>query len=91
MNIVTTYKTNANGASQIVAKGHGRQVTTPYDPALSSDRNHGNAAGNFFNKQAANIVADPVDLPAIRARLAANIERVQHTTNDSGTKHTFIL
>ena len=43
--IITKYKTNANGTGQILAKGGGKQRTTEYNPAESSDRNHGNAAG----------------------------------------------
>lgn len=45
--IVTRYQTNAQGASQILAKGAGKQRTIGFDPALSSDRNHGNAAGTL--------------------------------------------
>lgn len=46
--IRTSYVTlPTSGASRIVAKGGGRQKTITYDPALSSDRNHGNAAGEL--------------------------------------------
>ena len=47
MNIIirTQYRTNANGASQILAKGGGKQRTVGYRPEWSSDRNHGYAAG----------------------------------------------
>jgi hypothetical protein len=45
--IRTAYTTNASGASRIVAKGAGKQRTIPFDPAVSSDRNHGNAAGEL--------------------------------------------
>lgn len=45
--IRTAYTTTATGASRIVAKGGGKQRTIPFDPAVSSDRNHGNAAGTL--------------------------------------------
>ena len=45
--IRTQYKTNANGGSQILAKGAGKQRTVGYDPSRSSDWNHGNAAGTL--------------------------------------------
>lgn len=47
MRIVTTYKTNANGRAQILAKGNGKQKTVSYDHAQSMDWNHGNAAGTL--------------------------------------------
>lgn len=47
MKIVTTYKTNANGRSQILAKGAGRQRTINFEDADSFPRNHGNAAGEL--------------------------------------------
>lgn len=49
--IRTSYKSNASGTGQILAtvdgiEGHKRrQRTTAYDPAKSSDWNHGTAAG----------------------------------------------
>ena len=45
--IVTRYQTNAQGRGQILAKANGRQRTVNFDPALSSDRNHGLAAGTL--------------------------------------------
>lgn len=45
MRITTTYKSNASGTGQIVAKGGGKQRTVNYDPALSKAANHGAAAG----------------------------------------------
>lgn len=45
MNITTTYKTNHNGRSQILAKGGGKQRTISFDAARSFDYNHGAAAG----------------------------------------------
>lgn len=44
--IRTAYTTHpTTGASRIVAKGAGKQRTVPFDPSVSSDRNHGLAAG----------------------------------------------
>jgi hypothetical protein len=45
--IRTQYKANHNGTGQIVAKGGGRQRTVQYADALSSDANHGAAAGEL--------------------------------------------
>lgn len=47
MIIRTAYKTNAKGTSQITAKGGGHQRTVPFNPAWSTARNHGNAAGTL--------------------------------------------
>lgn len=50
MNVIirTTYNTHpASGASRITAKGGGKQRTIQFDPAKSSDRNHGEAAGTL--------------------------------------------
>jgi hypothetical protein len=45
MNITTTYKTNASGTGQIVARGlGGKQKTTTFDHSRSVDANHGIAA-----------------------------------------------
>jgi len=43
MRITTTYKTNATGAGQIVAKGGGKQRTAPYDHSRSVRQNHRHA------------------------------------------------
>lgn len=46
--IRTAYNTHpTSGASRITAKGGGRQRTIQFDPAKSSDRNHGEAAGTL--------------------------------------------
>jgi hypothetical protein len=45
--IRTKYTTTATGAGRILAKGGGRQKTINYDQSISSDRNHGNAAGEL--------------------------------------------
>lgn len=47
MRITTTYKTNAKGTGQILARGNGKQRTVAYDQALSSRANHGSAAGTL--------------------------------------------
>jgi hypothetical protein len=43
MNITTTQKSNAAGATKITAVGGGRQKTVSYDHSLSNDQNHGAA------------------------------------------------
>lgn len=49
MNITTTQKSNAQGRTQIVARGiGGRQKTTNYDHSKSLDANHGIAAANLI-------------------------------------------
>lgn len=45
MRITTTYKHNAHGRPQILAKGGGRQKTTDVDLSKSDAANHGAAAG----------------------------------------------
>lgn len=46
--IRTAYHTHpTTGASRITAKGGGKQRTIPFDPAKSTDRNHGEAAGTL--------------------------------------------
>lgn len=46
--IRTAYNSHpTTGASRITAKGAGKQRTVPFDPAKSSDWNHGNAAGTL--------------------------------------------
>lgn len=42
--VTTTYKTNAKGTGQIVAKGAGRQKTLNYNHEKSISQNHGAAA-----------------------------------------------
>jgi hypothetical protein len=90
MNITTTYKTNDNGRSQIVAKANGKQRTVSFDPSKSSDWNHGNAAGVLilaldaknefpFNRRADGLVR------------SIDHNEVTHTANDGGTVHRFVL
>lgn len=45
--IRTSYKSNANGTGQIVAKCGGKQRTVNLDLSKSNDWNHGNAAGTL--------------------------------------------
>lgn len=47
MYVIRTEYKNVNGAGKIVAKCNGKQRTIGYDPAMSSDRNHGTAAGTL--------------------------------------------
>lgn len=50
MTIHTTYKTNAKGAGQIVAKGGKRQATVNYDHGKSVKGNHEAAMRNLVRK-----------------------------------------
>ena len=79
MNITTTYKTNAAGTGQILAKSGGKQKTVSYDQTKSSAWNHGTAAGAF-------LLAKDNDDPLLLAG-----ENWTHDSNDSGTVHKFSL
>jgi hypothetical protein len=45
--IIRTEYRNVNGTPKVTARGAGRQKTIPFDLAVSSERNHGNAAGEL--------------------------------------------
>ncbi len=48
--ITTSYHTNpATGAGKVVAKGHGRQRTLPYDHDKGQDGSHGAVVGTLLN------------------------------------------
>lgn len=47
--ITTTYRTDASGKGKVTAKGHGKQRTVSYDPAVDPDTNHGAALGLLLN------------------------------------------
>ena len=47
MRIRTKYKTNAQGRGQVIARNGEHQRTITFDPARSSDYNHGAAAGTL--------------------------------------------
>lgn len=49
LTITTTYRADASGKGRVTAKGHGKQRTVSYDPAVSSDANHGAALGSLLN------------------------------------------
>lgn len=89
MIIRTSYKTNANGRGQILAKGGGKQRTVSVDLSKSSDWNHGNAAGTLIVAlTASNMPGSTADeIHAELARIAAL--PIGHDSNDSGTKHGF--
>lgn len=76
--IRTQYKTNNNGTGQILAKGGGKQRTVAFDPALSSDRNHGLAAGTL-----ALVLFQGLTSRRIAAKTAS------HDQSDDGTRHGF--
>jgi len=87
MNITTTYKTNANGRGQVIAKatikGKTRQKTTNFDQAKSTQRNHGEAAGNLLLANAYDTITGGLSRDAL--------DKATHDSNDSGTVHTFNL
>ena len=82
MFIVRTSYTNVNGTGKIVAKGHGKQRTVNYNPAMSSEWNHGAAAGTLLN-----VLLSPEQQAKVRH--PSGHQRVEHDSNDSGTKHGF--
>lgn len=45
----TTYKTNASGRGQILAKANGKQRTVSYDDARTADYNHAAGAAALAN------------------------------------------
>lgn len=80
----TTYSTHpTTGAGRIVAKCDGKQLTTPYDPAKSSDWNHGAAAGNLLTSGK----FDGLLISLTAERIAA----MEHDSNESGSKHGFAV
>lgn len=88
MKIRTKYQTNAQGRSQILAKGGGKQRTTTYDPSKSSDWNHGNGAGSL----AIALVAS--ELPGTASELHQRFADVaaqdwQHESSEDGVTHVF--
>lgn len=50
LTIITTYKKNAKGAGQIVARSGNKQKTVPYDHERSAAYNHGAAAAALGNR-----------------------------------------
>ena len=45
---ITATKTNVNGTPKVVAKGHGKQRTLPWDLSKSADFNYGAAVGTLL-------------------------------------------
>lgn len=90
--ITTSYHTvERTGAGRITAKGGGKQRTVSVDLSKSSDWNHGNAAGTLIVAlTASNMPGSTADeIHAELARIAAL--PIDHDSNDSGTKHKFVL
>lgn len=78
MKIVTVHAHNpVTGAPKVVAKGMGKQKTTPWDLSKSVDWNHGNAAAEFILAKVDQIFTHSL------------IDTITHTSNDAGTIHTF--
>jgi hypothetical protein len=71
LTIVTTYKTNAAGKGQVIAKGENKQRTVTYDQSKSIEWNHGAAAGTL-----ANVLLSPVQQAKVRHPSGA--QRVKH-------------
>jgi hypothetical protein len=47
--ITTKHVSNASGRSQVKATGHGKQRTVNVDQSVSTEANHGSAAGALLN------------------------------------------
>lgn len=88
MRITTTYVPHpSSNVGIVLAKSEGRQKTTRWDSALSTDANHGIAAANLIlhMRKQNHLQGSEVKGLAIRA------ESGSHDSNDSGTKHVFVL
>lgn len=87
MNVTTTYRSNAQGRGQVIARatigGKSRQKTSNFDQAKSTARNHGEAAGNLLLANALDCLTGGLSRDAV--------ERAKHDSNDAGTRHTFTL
>jgi hypothetical protein len=94
MNITTTYKTNGQGRSQILAKGMGRQKTISFDASKSSDWNHGTAAGALIIH--VNSTLHPLERQNGDDLRRAAVRSIDggystHDSNESGTVHRFVV
>lgn len=88
MKIVTTYVPHpSSNVGVILAKSEGRQKATRVDQSLSTDANHGVAAANLIlhMHKVNHLQGSEVKGLAIRA------ESGTHDSNESGTKHTFVI
>lgn len=83
--IVRTSYVNVNGTPKVRVRGHGRQYTHLWDPAKSTDWNHGTAAGGFFLAKGAAITSATVE----QVVAAIDAGKAHHDSNDAGTKHGF--
>ena len=81
---IRTAYTNVNGTPKVVAKGHGKQRTMPWDLSKSTDWNHGAAAGIL-----ANVLLSPEQRAKVRH--PSGLQRLAHDSNDAGTKHGFSI
>jgi hypothetical protein len=93
MDITTTYKTNAHGRGQIVARGiGGKQKTTNYDDSSSSAANHGTAAARLIiHVNAARHPLERQNADDLRRSVVRSLDAGygSHDSNDSGTVHKF--
>lgn len=83
--IITTHTSNANGRSQIVAKGHGKQRTVPYDYAKNDDANRGAAVGTLLN-----VLTSPEQQAKLRHPSAKQRVRVE-SVSDGGGKYRWTI
>lgn len=87
MNITTTYKTNASGTGQILAKGGGKQRTVAYDDSHSVNYNHGTAAGALVLALVGS--TDPAKVKEVTSAMVIRAETDwRHEVKDGG-KHVF--
>ena len=87
MNIKTTQKSNASGATKITARAAGKQKTVTYDHSRSNAANHGIAAGALIidMHRKAPLTTNP---PSEFVR-SLDAGYGTHESNESGTAHTF--
>lgn len=87
MRIITTYKTNGSGRSQVVAKAAGSQKTTTFDPERSTDWNHGTAAGALILSMHAKAPQTTNSAREFVRSLDAGYGT--HESSDDGVRHVF--
>ncbi len=73
--VTTKLTSNANGRSQVVAKGNGKQLTHNVDGSKSNDWNHGTAAGALL----------------LKLGYTDNGNDVTHESSEDKVRHTFTV
>lgn len=88
MRISTTYVPHpSSNVGIVLARSGGKQKTTRWDSALSTDANHGVAAANLILHMHKSGAIQGSDVKG----LAIRSESGSHDSNDFGTKHVFVL